>query len=317
MGSEYRYGFNGKENDNSTGEGNLDFGARIYDNRLGRWLGVDKFTDKYPNVSPYAFCINSPLQFKDANGNWLIDKNGNIIYTRGATVYEIIDNVVYEAEKFYFYTNDGQAVETLVYRGKTPVTNVFFKDNIVSASNVLGIVDIGKSVTIKKGESLAYNCHGNSLNIPLDPDFDFLIIGKDDWNCDNVSKIYKNKAEFTPVNANDVQPGDIAIFDDGKGNIAHSATVTMYEEGGIIVGLTSKDDRNPVEHNMSIERIIKSNEAYKNFVGYYRQNPNRRLDNVSPLPKGTDIKTGISENDGCQGEPNGGTINKIIAELPK
>ncbi|MCU7549877.1 hypothetical protein OCK74_12165 [Chitinophagaceae bacterium LB-8] len=39
----YRYGFNGKENDNEVkGDGNsLDFGGRIYDPRLGRWHSTD------------------------------------------------------------------------------------------------------------------------------------------------------------------------------------------------------------------------------------------------------------------------------------
>lgn len=45
-GSGYRYGFNGKEKDNSTGEGNLDFGARIFAVRLGRWLSVDPLQQK-------------------------------------------------------------------------------------------------------------------------------------------------------------------------------------------------------------------------------------------------------------------------------
>jgi RHS repeat-associated protein len=171
--SSYRYGFNGKELDNSTGEGNLDFGSRIYDNRLGRWLGVDKFTKKYPNVSPYAFCINSPLQFKDANGDWLLDKNGNIIYTIGETVYEIIDNVVYYSRKYFFYTNDGQAVEAFAYYNKTTVDNVKWKDGIVSPGNVLGVKDKAPEA-VKKGESKAYNCHGNSLNIEVDKEFDLL-----------------------------------------------------------------------------------------------------------------------------------------------
>ncbi len=42
----YRYGFNGKENDNEVkGEGNQqDYGFRIYDPRLGRFLSVDPLT---------------------------------------------------------------------------------------------------------------------------------------------------------------------------------------------------------------------------------------------------------------------------------
>ncbi|MEZ2442984.1 RHS repeat-associated core domain-containing protein [Chitinophaga sp. RCC_12] len=47
----YRYGFNGKENDNEVkGEGNQqDYGMRIYDPRLGRFLSVDPLTKGYPH----------------------------------------------------------------------------------------------------------------------------------------------------------------------------------------------------------------------------------------------------------------------------
>ncbi len=72
----YRFGFNGKENDNQTyGDGNaMDFGARIMDTRLGRWLSLDPLQAKYPNLSPYSAFANSPIL--------VIDKDGyeNIIY---------------------------------------------------------------------------------------------------------------------------------------------------------------------------------------------------------------------------------------------
>ena len=52
--SAYRYGFNGKEKDNELyGEGNAyDFGARINDPRLGRWLSLDPLAAKYPPAAP-------------------------------------------------------------------------------------------------------------------------------------------------------------------------------------------------------------------------------------------------------------------------
>jgi RHS repeat-associated protein len=66
----YRYGFNGKEMDNETyGQGNeYDFGARIYNPRLGRWLACDPSFNKYPGFSPYVFSFNSPLKFNDPDG---------------------------------------------------------------------------------------------------------------------------------------------------------------------------------------------------------------------------------------------------------
>jgi RHS repeat-associated protein len=66
----YRYGFNGKEKDGEIkGDGNsLDFGARIYDSRLGRWLSVDVKEGKYPGWSPYHFGYCSPIITIDPNG---------------------------------------------------------------------------------------------------------------------------------------------------------------------------------------------------------------------------------------------------------
>ena len=67
---KYRYGFNGKENDNEVkGEGNQqDYGMRIYDPRLGRFLSVDPITAKYPNLTPYQFASNTLIQAIDLDG---------------------------------------------------------------------------------------------------------------------------------------------------------------------------------------------------------------------------------------------------------
>lgn len=69
--SAYRYGFNGKENDNEVkGEGNqIDFGNRVYDSRLGRFLSVDRLTAKVPFYSPYIFAGNKPISAVDVDGD--------------------------------------------------------------------------------------------------------------------------------------------------------------------------------------------------------------------------------------------------------
>jgi len=55
--------------DEVSGSGNsYDFGARIYDPRLGRWLSPDPLFKIYPEFSPYSFALNSPIQFKDEDG---------------------------------------------------------------------------------------------------------------------------------------------------------------------------------------------------------------------------------------------------------
>jgi len=67
---KYRFGFNGKEKtDEIYGDGNgVDFGARIYDGRLGRWLSVDPLQAKYQDLSPYNFVSNNPIIFIDPGG---------------------------------------------------------------------------------------------------------------------------------------------------------------------------------------------------------------------------------------------------------
>ena len=72
--ADYRFGFNGKENDNEVkGTGNsVDFGARIYDSRLGRWLSLDPLQAKYPGLSPYNFCANNPIMYVDPDGRKII-----------------------------------------------------------------------------------------------------------------------------------------------------------------------------------------------------------------------------------------------------
>ncbi|WP_312847245.1 RHS repeat-associated core domain-containing protein [Chitinophaga polysaccharea] len=70
LGGVYRYGFNGKENDNEIkGEGNQqDYGMRIYDPRIGKFLSVDPLTKDYPWNSTYAFAENDVIRNIDLVG---------------------------------------------------------------------------------------------------------------------------------------------------------------------------------------------------------------------------------------------------------
>ena len=68
--SGYRYGFNGQEKDDEIkGSGNsYDFGARIYDPRIAKFLSPDPITKYYPSWSPYLFAGNNPIKFIDIYG---------------------------------------------------------------------------------------------------------------------------------------------------------------------------------------------------------------------------------------------------------
>lgn len=68
--ASYRYGFNGKENDNDVKGigGQQDYGMRIYDPRLGKFLSVDPLSRDYPWYTPYQFAGDMPI--------WAIDLDG-------------------------------------------------------------------------------------------------------------------------------------------------------------------------------------------------------------------------------------------------
>ena len=71
----YPSSFTGKEKDEETGYGY--FGARYLDYELtGMWLSVDPLADKYPGISPYAYCAWNPVKLVDPDG-----RDTSICYT--------------------------------------------------------------------------------------------------------------------------------------------------------------------------------------------------------------------------------------------
>jgi RHS repeat-associated protein len=65
----YRFGFNGKENDTDWGPQLIeDYGFRLYNPALGRFLTVDPLLRQYPSWSPYPFAMNRPIDGVDLDG---------------------------------------------------------------------------------------------------------------------------------------------------------------------------------------------------------------------------------------------------------
>jgi len=90
----YRYGFNGKENDNEVkGEGNQqDYGMRIYDPRVGRFLSVDPLTKKYPMLTPYQFASNRPIDGVDLDGAEYKNKSAYKAINKPVPILRMVNN---------------------------------------------------------------------------------------------------------------------------------------------------------------------------------------------------------------------------------
>ncbi|MES2731626.1 MAG: RHS repeat-associated core domain-containing protein, partial [Bacteroidota bacterium] len=65
--TKYRYGFNGKERDPEF-QNNYDYGLRIYNPGLAKFLSVDPLTSSYPSLTPYQFASNNPVFNIDVDG---------------------------------------------------------------------------------------------------------------------------------------------------------------------------------------------------------------------------------------------------------
>lgn len=127
--NQYRYGFEGMERDDEIkGTGNsYDFGARMYDARLGRWLTRDPKEKIYSHLSPYNYCANSPIVWVDKDGNIIRDPKGNIVYVKlGDTQMEHAGapGVKVATEWGYIFANDG----TPILVNKNNNTNGFDTD---------------------------------------------------------------------------------------------------------------------------------------------------------------------------------------------
>ena len=67
MNTAYRYRYNGKDSMGLLG-GRYDYGFRMYDAGIGRFLTVDPLTKKYPELTPYQFASNRPIDGVDLDG---------------------------------------------------------------------------------------------------------------------------------------------------------------------------------------------------------------------------------------------------------
>ena len=97
-GYSERFTFTGKERDEETGYGY--FGARYMDHELmTMWLSVDPMSDKYPSISPYAYCAWNPVRLLDPDGQ------------------EIDDYYNLKGEKIK-HTNEGDNIYLVLTKGK-------------------------------------------------------------------------------------------------------------------------------------------------------------------------------------------------------
>ena len=139
--SAYRFHFNGQEADNEVyDEGNaLDFGARIYDSRLGKWLSVDPLEKEFPDLSPYCAMGNNPI--------FLVDKDGRkiVVYSKKdqKTVLKMINS---KALGVFAFDKNGE-LYLKSPKGDASKYSKYYQDRLVEAINDEDLIVISVSNT--------------------------------------------------------------------------------------------------------------------------------------------------------------------------
>ena len=129
---DYRYGFNGKEDDKDFGDKQLiqDYGFRLYNPVITRFLSVDPLAPSFPRYTPYRFAGNKVIIAIDLDGleEWIVNDNKN---NGTATISGGFENQAAAQSAFdegnkktYSHTNDG-LVSKLSYGEYLALTHNF------------------------------------------------------------------------------------------------------------------------------------------------------------------------------------------------
>jgi RHS repeat-associated protein len=73
--TENKYKYNGKEKQDALGLNYYDYGARFYDPQIGRFNVIDRFAEKYSDLTAYQYGANNPIRNIDVNGDSVVVLN--------------------------------------------------------------------------------------------------------------------------------------------------------------------------------------------------------------------------------------------------
>jgi RHS repeat-associated protein len=272
QGDFYRRGFNGMEKDDEVkGGGNsYDFGARMYDARVGRWLTIDPLLRKYPSLSPYNFVSNNPLIFVDPNGKEIKPADNNTLEVIKSTLpKDARDFVVINPETGFI---DKTALMKYENKGGSGNFSAFLSlvtnDEVVQVSLTTGSYELKPSVI-------------NGTEYPFFEEFgDIRLLSPDEKiNGMNGDPDYNLSTDETGnlggnIPKDQSKSGNLEVVVNSKLSKAGQVEVMAHELfGHALLNLNKKDSKHEInketksDQNFQLkEQIIKSvNEAKSNY----------------------------------------------------
>lgn len=157
--SAYRYGFNGKELDGGGewgGQNNYDYGFRIYNPSIAKFLSVDPLTGSYPWYTPYQFAGNKPIRFIDLDGLEEYDPMQDPFFVAKLvkTTFYDVKHSIYNASaamnggkfraRYKVDGNDNQVFETEYYSREETGLGDYFTNTLLDGLDVVNVLFFGK-----------------------------------------------------------------------------------------------------------------------------------------------------------------------------
>jgi RHS repeat-associated protein len=228
------------EQDNEVqGQGNAyDFGARIYDSRLGRWMSTDPQFKKRPDQSTYKSFLNNPIIYVDPDGEteWIkttvTDEATGESFIHLAKVSEKYEEKIHSVDAGY---GSHSTVKVHEYY------NIYHEQTVTIKKDGSVELDVKGSSLSKKP---AYTRHPLTTAIPHLPSLE----GDGGTQSGGVRVSSKNGG---------VSPSKFTVKRDG---MAAAVDGFKYEEviGAMTIGLKGKTVGNPSSSLMNLAARISS-----------------------------------------------------------
>lgn len=188
----YKYKYNGKEYEDELGKNTYAYGWRDYDPAIGRFNKMDRFAEKYFDMTPYQYGANNPVVFNDIRGDSILihskEDNDRLLYDNGN-----------------LYSRDRKTNKWVAYSGKNLKTD---KNGKTSIEGFLGQVVAALDQIRNGGDS------GNQLVSDLQSVSYNIGIYESDENTGNQTTITWNPNETTggpDSNGNNNRPSFIGL----------------------------------------------------------------------------------------------------------
>ena len=237
-GDAQPYKYNGKELDRKGGLDWYDYGARMYDAALGRFMKTDRFSEKYVSLSLYQYGANNPVNNIDVNGDSLL-LNKTSVAEAMLAIYNGLEDGTNLKMKFNNGVLDPTSIEA-----HAKVTSDFFLQDLYEIATNEKMVELSvsdKNTFIMNGQIIS-----ESFIAPEDYNtsqygaaFESLLVASGQLT----GKVIEGNLGQTLVSGNEAASGkkstnnNVQIIINKKGTLNHRTVGIAHEFGHVLLYL--------------------------------------------------------------------------------